>query len=183
MTAAAKKSQQTQQDLAARQLDCATLDLEKLAQEKQRLDLRRDHLQSAANLWQQLVAGLKEKAKLEQQREPQAAIVSSCEQEQLASAKQLPLLSQDVQAAQQSLDLANLAAGKDAKSLRTKLKAHNPCPVCGATDHPSADQSPQSDAILSVLKAQVDNKRQALDSLIASQAASTAKLAAATSLI
>ena len=183
LTTAAKKSLQTQQDLAARQLDCATLDLEKLAQEKQRLDLRRDQLQSAANLWQQLVDGLKEKAKLEQQREPQAAIVLTCKQEQLASAKQLPLLSQDVQAAQQSLDLANLAAGKDAKSLRAKLKADNPCPVCGATDHPYADQSPQSDAILSVLKAQVDNKRQALDSLIASQATSTAKLAAATSLI
>jgi exonuclease SbcC len=183
LTAAAKKSQQTQQDLAARQLDCATLDLEKLAQEKQRLDLRRDHLQSAANLWQQLVDGLKNKAKLEQQREPQATIVLTCEQEQLASGKQQPLMAQDVQAAQQSLDLANLAAGKDAKSLRAKLKADNPCPVCGATDHPYADQSPQSDAILSVLKAQVDNKRQALDSLIASQAASTAKLAAATSLI
>ena len=169
-----------QQDLASRTLDNAALDPEKLAQDKQRAASRGEHLQAAAQLWQQIDEARQQSTKLEQQLHAQRQWVLQCGLELQAGAAQQPLLARDLKAAQQSLELATLAAGKDAKSLRAGLQPGSPCPVCGAVDHPYAAHSPQSDAILGALKAQLSDRQQASNTLLQVLAAATARLQAAT---
>ena len=179
VAAATAKLSAVQQDLASRTLDCAALDPEKLAQEKQLTASRGEQLQAAAQLWQQIGEGLQQSTKLDQQLQAQRQLVLQCDQELQSGAAQQPLLERDLKAAQQSLELANLAAGKDAKSLRASLQPGSPCPVCGAVDHPYEAASPQSDAILGALKAQVSEKQQASNALLQVLAGATARSQAA----
>ena len=164
-----------QQNLASHTLDCAALDPEKLAQDKQRAAARGEHLQAAALLWQQIGDGLQQRSKQAQQLQVQHQLVQQCDLALQAGAARQPLLERDLSAAQRSLERATLAAGKDAKSLRAGLQTGNPCPVCGAVDHPYAAASPQSDAILGALKAQVSEQQQALNALLQDLAAATAR--------
>ena len=175
VAAATAKLSAAQQDLASRTLDCAALDPDKLAQDKQRTAARGDHLQAAAQLYQQIGDGLQQRTKLEQQLQTQCQLLLQSDLELQAGAAQKPLLERDLKAAQQSLELASLAAGRDAKSLRANLQIGSPCPVCGAVDHPYAAASPQSDAILGALKAQVSDKQQASNALLQGLAAATAR--------
>jgi exonuclease SbcC len=50
------------------------------------------------------------------------------------------------------LDKARLAAAENVESLRSQLKAGDPCPVCGNTEHPYATQHPQLDHVLQELE-------------------------------
>ena len=179
LAAATAKLSAAQQDLASRTSDCAALDPEKLAQEKQRTASRGEQLQAAAQLCQQIGEGLQQSTKLEQHLQVQRQLVLQCDQELHSGAAQQPLLERDLKAAQQSLELANLAAGKDAKSLRATLQPGSPCPVCGAVDHPYEAASPQSDAILGALKAHVSEKQQASNAILQVLAAATARSQAA----
>lgn len=179
LAAATAKLSAAQQDLASRASDCAALDPEKLAQEKQRTASRGEQLQAAAQLCQQIGEGLQQSTKLEQQLQTQRQLVLRCDQQLQTGAAHQPLLERDLKAAQQSLELANLAAGKNAKSLRDTLQTGSPCPVCGAVDHPYAAASPQSDAILGALKAHVSEKQQASNALLQVMAAATAQSQAA----
>jgi exonuclease SbcC len=179
VVAANAKLSAAQQELASRTRDCADLDPEKLALEKQRTASRGESLHAAAQLRLQIGEALQQSTKFEQQRQAQRQLVLQCDLEQQAGAAQQPLLERDLKAAQQSLELATLAAGKDAKSLRAGLQPDSPCPVCGAVDHPYADHSPQSDAILKALRSQVDEKQRASNALLQGLAAATARSQAA----
>ena len=175
VAAATAKMSAAQRDLASRTLDCAELDPEELAQEKQRTVLHGEQLQAAAQLWQQIVEGLRQSTKHEQELQAQRQLVLQCDLELQAGATNQPLLERELHAAQRSLELATLAAGKDAKSLRAGLQPGSPCPVCGAVDHPYAAHSPQSDAILDALRSQVNDKQLASNALLKGLAAATAR--------
>ena len=168
-----------QQELKSRTLDCDAIDPAKLAQAKLQAEQRREQLQTAGQVWLQIDEATQQQISMREQREVQAATVSQNEQLLRDGATQQPLLDRELLVAEQSLQVAQAAASKDAKSMRASLQAHSPCPVCGATEHPYAEHSPASDAILATLQEQVAEKRQSLSQLLQSLAAATASSAAA----
>ena len=158
---------------------CAAVDIDKLTHDKQLVEDRRDHLQTAAQLWQKRCDVQNQQVKQREQQVAQESLLSSCNQELLDVAKLQPLLEQDLSTAEQSLSLAKLAASKGAETLRTALQADQPCPVCGSVEHPYATHSPLADAMLKSLQDQVKDKRKALDALLQRTASATTSKASA----
>jgi len=60
--------------------------------------------------------------------------------------KQIPIAEQAVVSARRALDLAEAAVTDDAIRLREKLTPHQPCPVCGAIEHPHSAHPPANEA-------------------------------------
>lgn len=145
---------------------CAAVNIDQLLRDKQQLEDRRDHLQSAAQLWQKRCDLQSQQVKVLQQQQAQELLRSNCNQELLEDAKAQPLLKEALATAEQSLGLAKLAASKGAETLRTALQADQPCPVCGSLEHPYAAHSPVADAMLKSLQDQVKDKRKSLDELL-----------------
>jgi exonuclease SbcC len=52
---------------------------------------------------------------------------------------------------------AQLAVSKNVKSLRSELKAHKPCPVCGSLDHPYADSNDVAETLFNTIKTEYDD--------------------------
>lgn len=145
---------------------CAAVNIDQLLRDKQQLEDRRDHLQSAVQLWQKRGDLKSQQIKLREQHQAQGLLLTSCNQDLLEGAKSQPLLEQDLSTAEQSLSFAKLAASKGAETLRTGLQTDQPCPVCGSLEHPYADHSPVVDAMLKSLQDQVKDKRKSLDALL-----------------
>ena len=89
-----------------------------------------------------------------------------------------PLLQCAVQVAQESLQLATLAASKYAESMRAALLSDQPCPVCGALAHPYAEHSPAA-PVLKSLQDQLSAKQKALRDVELAIAAARANAASA----
>jgi len=81
-----------------------------------------------------------------------------------ASLQDQPLLQCALRVAQESLQLATLAASKNAESMRGALQPEQPCPVCGALAHPYAEHSPAF-AMLKSLQEHLSAKQKALREL------------------
>lgn len=158
--------------------NCAAFDSEKLAVGKQHLEAYRDHLQTAGQLWQRLVAGQQQQIKLQGQREVQTEVLRKSQAEQRDCGLAKPVVELSLVAAEHAHIMAKLAASKDAKSMRATLQPDSPCPVCGAVDHPYASHSPEGDAILNALQANVTEKRKSLDDLSQRIAAAEVRKAA-----
>lgn len=152
-------------DLQARALACATVDIEKLLHDRQRLEVRRDGIQTATQLWHKRTDIHRQQAHLNELRQAQQALVESCERQLMESEVARPLQEQALMAADRALNLARLAASKNAESMRAALQADQPCPVCGSLDHPYGSHSPVVDAVLDVLQSDVKDKRKAFDQL------------------
>ena len=70
----------------------------------------------------------------------------------------MPLLTAQLRQAQYSLESAQLACSQNVQSLRQQLSNNNPCPVCGALEHPyQQDHAPQLQAVFDSLKMQVND--------------------------
>jgi exonuclease SbcC len=173
MATADSKFSAAGQNLEALTQACAALDIDQLLRDSQRLEDRRDHLQSAAQLWQKRCDLQSQQVKLRQQQQAQELLRSSCNDELIEGAKAQPLLEQALTTAEQSLSVAKLAASKGAETLRTALQTDQPCPVCGSLEHPYATHSPVADAMLKSLQDQVKDKRKSLDELLQRLASTT----------
>ena len=158
---------------------CAELDADKLAQDKKTQEDQRDQLAAALRLLQQKNEIKKQNQKLHDQKQSHEDTLKTSEAELLDCTKCQPELEAKLSSAEQALQLANLAAGKDATSIRAQLQAEQPCPVCGAMEHPYSDHSPVVDAVLESLGKHVKSSKEALRVLsVRSTRASTQKEAA-----
>lgn len=64
-----------------------------------------------------------------------------------------PRLETAASSAEQAYRLAQLSASQQVEALRAQLQTDHPCPVCGALDHPYAQQHPFSEAWLAPIEA------------------------------
>lgn len=158
---------------------CAALDLEQLGRDRTALEDRRAALQSAAVLWGRRQELQERLARLESQKQEQSAALRHSLLELGAVEGGLPRLEGELQSAEQALQAARLAASQDAGSLRATLRSDQPCPVCGAVEHPWATHSPVADAMIETLQAHARDKRQALDESLRRQAAASTRKAGA----
>ncbi|NVO06381.1 MAG: AAA family ATPase, partial [Rhodoferax sp.] len=144
---------------------CAATDAEQLARDKQAQEDRRDQLQAAAQLWQRRCELRAQRKQLQEQQQAETTVLQASAAELQLCAQQLPLREAEWQAAEQALQRAQLAVSEGAETLRNALQPEQPCPVCGALEHPYASHAPVVDAMLQSLQAHVDERRQALRDL------------------
>ena len=162
---------------------CAELDTDKLAQDKKAQESQRDQLLAASLLLQQRTEVKTQLQKFQTQKLLHEGTLKMSEAELLDCTNSQPELEAKLGSAEHALQLANLAAGKDATSIRAQLQAEQPCPVCGSLEHPYSDHSPVVDAVLQSLGKHVKSSKEALSVLhVRSTRASTQKDAAVNAL-
>ncbi len=144
--------------------DCAAFDVEQLAAEKAALELSQTQHQMSLSLCEKQInlSGLQQQQS--QQLQQYSESLSKYADQLRANLQDQPLLQCAVQTAQQSLQLATLAASKNAESMRAALQPEQPCPVCGALAHPYAEHSPAFEMLKS-LQEHLSAKQKALREL------------------
>ncbi|RFO95123.1 exonuclease SbcC [Rhodoferax lacus] len=169
-----------EQHLAIQIQACAAGDADALAQDKQSLEEQRDHLQAAALLWQKRSDVRAQRLRLQEQQKAHTNTLADSERTLQECAHSQPLLASAQHSAEQALQLSQLAASKGAETLRTQLQPEQPCPVCGALDHPYTDHNPALNAVLHGLQDHVAQARLALTAVQQQHAVATANQSSAT---
>ena len=123
------------------------------------LATRRDHLRSAQQLWTAQDHQRVQLYALTQQLDSQQQGADAAHTAAIAAAGQLPAQQAALAQAERSLKTAEAACADNVETLRSTLQADAPCPVCGATDHPYAGDSPQLRAMLHSLQDEVSRCR------------------------
>lgn len=148
--AARQQHSQLQTTLATLSAACAATDAAALAREQRSQAQRLGHLQTARRLHSD-IAHTRQRL---QDQQAQLATAQARHTQALAdlhaSAQALPLLQAELNAARESLQQARLAASPTAEQWRAQLQDQQPCPVCGATDHPYAHTHPAAQALARV---------------------------------
>lgn len=151
--------------LATRTQACLAFNLEALAQRKQQLEARRDQLLSADQVWKGWHEWQSRKRQFETQQQSLQTAVEKGKQLRGELLGSRPALEKSLEAAEQALRIAELAASETAEDLRGQLQPDTPCPVCGALEHPYVSDAPQVNAILTGLRANVADARKSLAAL------------------
>ena len=161
--------------------ECAAVDVEKLVAQKLTLEQDRDQLQTASQLWQRRFETQKQQQLQAGQRQKHADTLAKSDNDLLEGLQAQPLLERELHTAEESLNLATLAASENAESMRAALQPDKECPVCGSLEHPYAVHTPAMDAVLTSLKNSVKTKRKALRELESGIATARATKASADS--
>lgn len=148
--AARQQHSQLTTTLATLSAACAATDVAALAREQRSQAQRLGHLQTARRLHSDITHTRQRLQDQQAQLATAQARHAQALADQQASAQALPLLQAELNAARESLQQARLAASPTAEQWRAQLQHQQPCPVCGATDHPYAHTHPAAQALAQV---------------------------------
>ena len=149
---------QRRQQLANLQIQLKAFDSQQRQTNRQQLLQQQQQLQTINHAWQQLVETQTQAHTLQQTQQQLDNEICNHQQQLGELHKTLPLLTAQLRQAQYSLESAQLACSQNVQSLRQQLSNNNPCPVCGALEHPyQQDHAPQLQAVFDSLKMQVND--------------------------
>lgn len=134
-------------------------DAEAIGAERRQLEERREGLATAERTWLDLAAAHEALAGIVRDSERATSAAASAEQSLLDARAAAPALEAAMAQAERSLSAAELACAADVEQLRANLADDDPCPVCGALDHPYAHRDATLKAMLAGLRAEVDGCR------------------------
>jgi exonuclease SbcC len=157
----------------------AATDADALRDERRRLDGRRERLAALEQTWNALRAARQRLAELDAGAR-QAGQARATAHEALDAARAAGVaLDAQVAQAERLLKGAQLACADGVESLRATLVDGDPCPVCGAEDHPYRHQDERLHAVLAGLSDEVAARRREQRGNLNAQAEQRAALDAA----
>jgi exonuclease SbcC len=137
----------------------AGIDSDLLRDERRQLDARRERLASLEQTWNALRSARQRLAELDAGAQ-QARQSGAAAQEALEAARAAGItLDAQVAQAERLLKGAQLACADGVESLRATLVDGDPCPVCGAEEHPYRHQDERLHAVLAGLSDEVAARR------------------------
>lgn len=134
----------------------SAIDKDAIATHKQALEQRRQQLKEAEQFWLSEQALQQRIANVEAQIQARQQAVTAAETALVQINAALPLRVAAQTQAERSLKQAEAACANSVEDLRAALEPNNPCPVCGALDHPYAASQPQLHALLQTLLHEVE---------------------------
>lgn len=166
LAAAAESLRAEQQQYATAQQALAGYDRDAIATRTAELQRHRDALQQAAARWRERLAAEARMAELTQQRDMLQAQRQQCQQGIDAARAARPAAQQAATQAERSWQRALAACQQSVEQLRETLEPGEPCPVCGASEHPYAhEDSPLRAALQATLSALEDEYRRCQQAL------------------
>ncbi len=144
----------------------AGFDLEHLAQEKQQWEEKKQALLTAQQLKDNVRQVTKHHKVLQARHDRLLNEQSTCQQCLDDVRDELPLQAARLEQASKSLAQAELACRDNVEALRAALQQGEPCPVCGALEHPyMAEMQPIGDVLLATLLNEHQQQQQAWEKL------------------
>jgi len=156
---------QRQQAIAA----LAAFDAEAMHGRRRALEQRRDLLATGEKAWSELDARWQRKAQLDSDATQQQRSKAAAEQHLAEAQQQHAILMATFGQAERSLKLAEAACAENVETLRATLQDGQPCPVCGAEEHPYRHDDGALAAMHASLQAEVTRCREQLQKNIEQQ--------------
>ncbi|KQV79879.1 exonuclease SbcC [Massilia sp. Root351] len=156
---------QRQQAIAA----LASFDADALHSRRRALEQRRDLLVTGEKAWSELDARRQRKAQLDSEAAQQQRIRQAAETRLAGAQQQYTLLMATFGQAERSLKLAEAACAESVEKLRATLQDDQPCPVCGAEEHPYRHDDGALAAMHASLQGEVTRCREQLQKNIEQQ--------------
>lgn len=158
-----KQQQLTQAEAAYQQArqQAACYDLEHLAKQRQTLEGQALQLQAAQQAGRAVAMSTQVLVQLQAELQQVHTAQQQCEQTCQQLSTRLQVIERDGECAEHAWRLAEAACNDQAAHWRVSLQDGDACPVCGATEHPYAQQVPALDAVLARLQQDYLQQRQA----------------------
>jgi len=142
----------------------AQFDPDAMAGKRAALDGEREVLAQGERIWSALSEQGERRATLDREHKRLTDSLEALAGELAQLSQAQPLAERARDGAERALQLAQLAASDSVEALRAGLEPDSPCPVCGARDHPYADEHPVVAGMISALRAELDRcRKSALD--------------------
>lgn len=154
-------------------------DADAIGAERTQLEGRRERLAATERSWLELAAAREMLAGIERESGRAATAAADAERSLHDARGAAPALEAAMAQAERSLSAAELACAANVEQLRANLADDEPCPVCGALEHPYAHQDATLKAMLAGLRGEVDTCRLRVRENGALQATHGAALASA----
>jgi exonuclease SbcC len=143
----------------------ATFDGPALAAERREAEVRRNRLAFAEQIWRDLTQARERRAKLDAKANAWQKTCEGTESELAGLRARQPATEAAWKQAERSLNAARLACAETVEQLRANLEPEQPCPVCGAKDHPYSVEHPDLRPVLKALTDEAEAHRQAFEAL------------------
>jgi exonuclease SbcC len=151
---AAQQAALAEETLTAAAAALSGIDTEELAQRRREQEARNAALAEADRDWSALSDALRRKAEQVAAAQEQANLLAAAEPAVKRLEGERAANRAALEQARRSLEIAQRASGQGVEALRATLADGEPCPVCGAVEHPYATDDPKFAAALTALRAE-----------------------------
>jgi len=151
------------------QFESASHSRSALRQERQELESRREILEDGARVWAALHTAKEQQSHLQKENDQLRAAETEAAKTSLRLGNEAAVAKAAYAQAEKALVFARMACSDSVENLRNALKHDVPCPVCGSTQHPYAENGGRLHSMLAEFETEAAACRARHDEALAAQ--------------